>query len=121
MNRWKTTGAALIAAAGLAASLPKPAAAGAVGGPKIARTSARARGVDRFSCSFRAGRPARVWATGNGDIDLKVYDEYGHLIASDTARDGAPGVGWTPRWTGRFTIRVINNERYRVHYVLRTN
>lgn len=40
------------------------------------------------------------------DIDLKLYDDNGNLIRSDTQRDDTPIVRFTPRWNARFTIRV---------------
>jgi hypothetical protein len=41
------------------------------------------------------------------DIDLKLYDDNGNLISSDTDRDDKPVIQFTPRWNARFTIRVI--------------
>ena len=41
------------------------------------------------------------------DIDLKLYDDNGNLISSDTQRDSTPIIRVTPRWNARFTIRVI--------------
>lgn len=41
------------------------------------------------------------------DIDLKLYDDNGNLIISDTDRDDTPIVRFTPRWNARFTIRAI--------------
>lgn len=41
-----------------------------------------------------------------GDIDLCLYDEYGGEIDCDTASDDKPMVAATPRWTGRFRLRV---------------
>jgi hypothetical protein len=41
------------------------------------------------------------------DMDLKLYDDNGNLISSDTQRDDTPLVRVTPRWNARFTIRVI--------------
>lgn len=41
------------------------------------------------------------------DIDLKLYDDNGNLISSDTGRNDTPFIAVTPRWNARFTIRVI--------------
>ncbi len=40
------------------------------------------------------------------DLDVKLYDENNHLIASDTTADDKPLVSVTPRWTGQFRILV---------------
>lgn len=40
------------------------------------------------------------------DLDIKLYDENDHLIASDTSDDDKPLVSVTPRWTGQFRILV---------------
>jgi hypothetical protein len=121
MKKLFAVGASLVCATGLAVLPLKAAYAGALGGPKIARESVGSRSVDRYTITFRAGERGRVWAVGDGDIDIEVYDENGNLIARDNDDDAEPEVAFTPRWTGPFTIRVINNERYRVDYVLRTN
>jgi hypothetical protein len=41
-----------------------------------------------------------------GDIDLYLYDENGQLIDSDIKNDDKPLVLVTPRWSGRFYIKV---------------
>ncbi|WP_225977448.1 hypothetical protein [Nostoc sp. CENA543] len=41
------------------------------------------------------------------DIDLKLYDDNGNLIASDTETDDNPVVTVSPRWNARFKIRVV--------------
>lgn len=40
------------------------------------------------------------------DIDMRLYDENGNLVASDTATDDTPVVRVTPRWSGRFRVKV---------------
>lgn len=40
------------------------------------------------------------------DLDLWLYNEDGRLIDSDVAYDDIPVVGVTPRWTGRFRVKV---------------
>mgnify|MGYP001802628317 CR=1 FL=1 len=41
-----------------------------------------------------------------GDMDLKLYDENGNLIDSDTIYDDTPVVNVTPNWSGRFQVKV---------------
>lgn len=97
--------------------------AGAVGGPRSSATQVRARGTDRYTISFRGGEAASIVVSGDGDtdLDLYVYDEYGHLIAQDD--DGLDDcvVVFTPRWTGKFTIQVVNRGVVYNQYVLGTN
>jgi hypothetical protein len=40
------------------------------------------------------------------DLDLEIYDENWNLINRDTERDALPVVKSSPRWNGRFHIRV---------------
>ena len=48
-----------------------------------------------------------------GDIDLRLYDENNNLVASDTKADDTPAVAISPKWTGRFRLRVtMYNCRY---------
>lgn len=48
-----------------------------------------------------------------GDMDLRVYDENGNLVASDTSTDDRPMVTVSPRWSGSFKLRTtMYNCRY---------
>jgi len=40
------------------------------------------------------------------DIDLRVYDENGSLVDSDTGADDYPLVTVSPRWSGQFQVKV---------------
>ncbi|MGA7935472.1 MAG: hypothetical protein WCA35_18115, partial [Kovacikia sp.] len=40
------------------------------------------------------------------DLDLRLYDENGNLVAADTSSDDTPFVSLTPRWSGQFYLRV---------------
>jgi hypothetical protein len=41
------------------------------------------------------------------DLDLILLDERGNEISQDTSTDDIPIVNARPKWTGRFTLRVI--------------
>jgi hypothetical protein len=41
------------------------------------------------------------------DLDLVLLDERGNEISQDTSTDDIPIVNARPKWTGRFTLRVI--------------
>lgn len=105
----------------LADDVAKAGSRGAVGGPGRARTVVNSRATDNFRVTFRGGEPARVLVSGDGDsdLDLYVYDEHGNLICKDDDQTDDMICGWTPRYTGSFTIRVKNlgvaNEYTIVH------
>jgi hypothetical protein len=100
---------------------PLAAHAGAVGGRKTDVDQVPVNSTVRYTLSFRGGEPAVVVAKGDGDIDIEVRDENGNLIAQDLDGDFTPTCSFTPKWTGKFTVRVINSEIYPVDYTFATN
>ena len=44
------------------------------------------------------------------DLDLILLDERGNEISQDTSTDDIPIVSARPRWTGRFTLRVLMED-----------
>jgi hypothetical protein len=78
---------------------------------------------DVYEITFRGDEVAMVAAESrNGaDIDLHIYDENGNLIEKDTDTDGVPVCLWTPRWTGKFTVKVSNPTSNDLRYTLMTN
>lgn len=109
---------------GLSLSLTNiaPAVADSVDGPTDGHSdSVRARTTDVYHVSFYGGEEAMIGATGEGDIDILVYDASGKLVAKDVASDDTPVCVWTPKRTQKYTIKVVNNENYRVGYVLLSN
>ena len=83
----------------------------------------RPRAYDDFVISFYAGEVARVAVVGDGntDVDLFVFDQNGHEIARDDDRSAECVVQFTPRWTGPFRVRVVNNGYTASNYILATN
>ena len=69
---------------------------------------------DNWTVTFVGGFKAAVLIKGDGDtdLDLYVYDELGNLIASSAGPRDRAAVSWTPRWTGKFTIKVVNRSRF---------
>jgi len=63
-----------------------------------------------FTATFAGGEIATVAVVGDGDtdLDLYVYNENGNLVGKDDGPKDDCIVTWTPRWTGRFTIKVVN-------------
>ena len=97
--------------------------AGAVPGPKATRERVQARSTDFYAVTFRRGEIARVALSGDGDtdLDLYVFDESGNLIASDEDGSDDCYVSWVPRWTGSFTIKVVNRGYVANDYTILTN
>jgi hypothetical protein len=77
--------------------------------------------TDTYQEHFRGGRPARVRVAGGPGtvLRLEVRDQFGNLIGSDTDLGSPAEVTFTPRWTGSFTIKVINLGRAANPYVIR--
>jgi hypothetical protein len=50
----------------------------------------------------------RLSGDGDSDLDLLVFDENGNLIAEDLSYSDQAMAIVEPRWTGQFTVRVIN-------------
>lgn len=96
---------------------------GAVNGPKYTVDVVGPGRTDNYSVSFVQGYLAEVGLSGDGDtdLDLYVYDSNGNLIAADTDYTDDCYVNWVPRWTGRYTIKVVNRGRVANRYVLVTN
>lgn len=67
--------------------------------------------TDVYTVAFEGGKRAAVYVSGDGDtdLDLFVYDENQNLIGSDTDSTDECLVRFTPKWTGKFTIRIRNH------------
>ncbi len=100
-----------------------PAYAGAVGGPKEAKDRVEANSADTYYVSFRGNSRARVTVEGDGDtdLDLYIYDENGNLITSDTDNTDYCVCSWTPSWTGKFKIKIVNRGSVYNRYYMHTN
>ena len=97
--------------------------AGAVGGPKSANERVNANATDRYEIEFRGGEQARIVVDGDGDtdLDLYIYDQNDNLITKDDDNTDYCICTWTPKWTGKFTIRIVNRGNVYNEYTLRTN
>ena len=104
-------------------SIKTSASRGAVGGPRRAASYVNARSTDTYDCKFWANELAEVAVLGDGDcdLDLYIYDENGHLIASDTDYTDQCICRWVPSWTGKFTIRIVNRGYVYSNYIIATN
>lgn len=95
----------------------------AVGGGKSGTFRLAAMSYKLFEVTFRKGHPARVALKGDGDtdLDLLVFDENGNKVASDEDNTDTCIVEWTPRWTGKFTIKVVNHGTVYNDFAIATN
>jgi hypothetical protein len=94
----------------LADDVAKSGARGAAGGPRSTRTVVRGGSTDQFRVVFQGGEPAAIGVSGDGDsrLDLYVYDENGNSVCSQVGPGDDAVCRFQPRWTGPFTIRVVN-------------
>ena len=97
--------------------------AGRVPGPGSATERVLAFDTDVYRITFRGGETARIVVAGDGDtdLDLYVYDEHGHLIASDTDLTDFCVVTFHPRWTGAFRVEIRNLGSVYNAYTIATN
>jgi len=96
---------------------------GAVGGPKRGTYKVAAQRSDYFTVKFWAHETATVTVVGDGDtdLDLFIYDENDNLIGSHIDYSDVCVVTFVPKWTGNFTIVVVNLGNVYNRYVISTN
>ena len=96
---------------------------GAVGGEKGQNDVVYGRSYNDYVVAFKKGIIAQIGVSGNGnsDLDLYVYDEYGHLIVCDNDYSDDCYVSWYPSWTGNYLVRVVNQGTYRNYFTIVTN
>ena len=96
---------------------------GKVGGPGKNNSSVRGDGTDSYDISFIKGELAEIIVVGDGDtdLDLFVYDSNGNLIVQDIDYTDTCLVSWVPSWTGRYTVRIVNQGPILNYYLLVTN
>lgn len=83
----------------------------------------RAGATDVYSIVFEGGRIARIGVDGDNDTDLDcyLYDENGNAVRRDADYSDTCLLQWTPRWTGKYTLRIKNRGRVYNRYYLLTN
>jgi hypothetical protein len=104
------------------AALPGVSAAGPIPkGPLEATYVVPASSTDVLTVTLRGGELTRVRISGDGGtcLELRVYDENGNLLASDTFGLGDDrSAAVFPKQTGKVKIRVanlgINPNKYRI-------
>jgi len=96
---------------------------GAVGGPKVAVATVSGLCSDIYTVNFRGAELAQVGVSGAGltRLDLYIYDENGNLVTSQVGSGDDCLARWVPRWTGPFTIKVVNRGLLPNIYTILTN
>jgi len=98
--------------------------AGATYGARESTSRVGAYGTDRYrAITFSAGEQAVVLVEGDGDTELQllVYDQNNHLIASDRCQIFNCVATWIPDWTGPFVVVVNNLGSVYNEYTMGTN
>lgn len=122
MNKLITT-VVLLAAFALSLTLTPNTFAGAFGGGKYDNDIVRAHASVEYNVDFRGREAAQVLVSGDGDTDLDLYvlDENGRVVASDTDMTDTCLATWMPRYSGVYTIKIVNRGSVYNEYTLRTN
>ena len=97
--------------------------AGAKGGAQSNLYRLEGRMIQNFTVTFVGGEAAEVGVKGDGDtdLDLLVFDEFGNKVASDEDNTDRCYVRWVPKWTGKFTIKVVNHGNVYNEFRIATN
>ena len=107
----------------LFATMASTSNAGASGGRRSMRDTVNGHSRDEYRLVFNARQPAVVRVSGDGssDIDCFVYDSNNNLVDEDTDDTDTCLLTWTPVWTGKFTLRIVNQGAIANEYVVVTN
>ncbi len=79
------------------------------------------KGLALHTVWFEEGEPARIYAAGEGDLDLYVYDRFGQLVAHDNSALFTAACDWTPLGTGEYLVKLVNNDGLHMDYLLRVS
>lgn len=96
---------------------------GAVGGPKRGTYQVAANSSDTYTIKFWGNEKLEIAVSGDGDtdLDLYLYNESGKLLDKDDDYSDDCYIAGTPRYTGTFTIKVVNRGNVYNRYVIVTN
>ena len=91
-----------------------------VGGAKYKTSSVSAHSTDVYHVNLRGYESTLITLRGDHDtdLDLYVYDENGNLVDSDNDYSDNCICEVTPKWTGNFTIKVVNRGSVYNRYTL---
>ena len=97
---------------------------GVLNGAVYSEATIKARDKHRYSnLPFEGGQFAEVFSVARKKInlDMFIFDGNGHMVCSQTDPSNSNQCGWTPSYTGPFTIVVENNSDTSTDYALSTN
>jgi len=96
---------------------------GRVGGPGEKYSYVYGNSSDTYEISFIASELAEIVVIGDRDTDLDLYvhDSNGNLITRDDDYTDRCYVGWVPKWTGRYIVKIVNRGPILNYYRLVTN
>ena len=82
----------------------------------------KAKTTDVYDVTLRRGETFYIYVSGDGDtdLDLYIYDENGNLIDSDLEIRDSCLCSVTPKWTGKFKVKIKNlgNVYNRYHFYI---
>ena len=110
--------------AGLAEDIRVQRSKGVLNGAVYSEAIIMARGKHSYSnLPFEGGQFAEVFsiARKKTNLDMFIYDGNGHMVCSQTDPSNTSQCGWTPSFTGPFTIVVENKSDVSTAYALSTN
>lgn len=112
----------IVVAAGMLL-IPGIAFAGQVGGGKTHRDMVLAGKTDVYILAFQGRQNAHVTVRGDGstDLDCVVYDSGDNIIEHDTDGTDFCVLDWTPAWTGKFKVKIMNLGHVANEYIIETN
>ena len=91
-----------------------------VGGAKYNHSSVNAFSTDTYQVTLRANESTLITLHGDHDtdLDLYIYDQNGNLVDIDNDYTDDCVCEVVPRWTGKFTIKVVNRGAVYNRYTL---
>lgn len=96
---------------------------GRVGGPVRHHDNIPAHSTHIYRILFKGGEPVMVSLSGDGDTDLEmyIYDEDDNMVYDDAVFCSANEPIFTPKWTSRYKIKIVNKGNVYNRYVLSIN
>lgn len=97
--------------------------AGSVNGPQHKRSTVNANSTDVYNIVFEEQRLATVRVSGDGstDLDCYVYDNNDNLVGEDVNSLDECLIMFTPKWTGKFKVKIRNLGSQPNEYSIHTN
>lgn len=97
--------------------------AGSITGPFSHKDVIKPHSRDKYDLYLKSDESTRILVKGDGnsDIDCAIFDEDGNLIDKDTNPKETCYLQVIPKWTGKFTLFIINDSSNYSAYALNVN